>query len=306
MTADTFLGMEVSESNDLYLLVRNSTPTWLAPDSNGVGVAFTPQPMILRTAYSASLDDQSISAAKAWLQGEQHWLLALAPCPDGPPHRLAFLFVRQNEPRTITFQDGSYTRLATNVTWYRRATPVTSLGAGFFLTGTVDNGSIWRVFRQELDPFNRWMLTISPVRLSSQCPKADFSSLKRPLLADEVAAQYADIARAIATNSYRDVVTKAKNIVEAIVAERLGNTEKSRDLAENLRIVKKLLDDPLQRESCGWSDLEYHLAHKIRLVHGQTHATAPAKTGRPLRPEFALSTVDDLVDLLYSWGYCKP
>jgi hypothetical protein len=298
--------MDISESSDLYLLIRNSAPLWLAPDSNGVGLALTPQPTILRAAYSPSLDEQSMSAARAWLMGEQHWLLALALCPDGPPHRLAFLFVKQNEPRTITFQDGSYTKLATKVFWYRRATPVTSLGPGFFLTGTVDNGSIWRVFRQELDPFNRWVLTLSPVHLSSQCPRPDFSSLKTPLVAAEVAAQYEDMVRAITTNSYRDVVTKAKNITEAIVAERLGKTEKSRDLFENLKAVRKFLDDPQQRDACGWTDLEYHLANKIRLVHGQTHATGPARLGRPLRPEFALSTVEDLIDLLYSWGYCKP
>jgi hypothetical protein len=299
--------MDISESSDLYLLVRNSSPLWLAPDPIGVAFPFNPQPTILRAAFSPSLDDQSMSAAKGWMMGEQHWLLALAPCPDGSPHRLAYLFIRKNSPKSTSFQDGPYLRHGVWIdAWYRRANNMTSVGPGFFLTGTVDDGSIWRVFRQELDPFNRWMLTLSPVRMSSHCPKADFSSLKSPLLAGEVAAQYADMARAITTNSYRDVVTKVKNIVEAIVAERLGNTEKNRDLAENLRIIKKMLDDPQQRESCGWSDLEYHLAHKIRLVHGQTHATGPTKTGRPLRPEFALSTVDDLIDLLYSWGYSKP
>jgi hypothetical protein len=206
----------------------------------------------------------------------------------------------------MVVMERSNARWAKDVPWYRRATPVTAIGTGFFLTGTVDDGSIWRVFRHELDSFNRWIFTISPVRVSSHCPKADFSSLNSPLVAAEVSAQYADMARAITTNSYRDVVTKAKNIVEAIIAERLGNTEKSRNLADNLRTIKKLLDDPEKREACGWTDLEYHLAHKIRLVHGQTHATAPAKTGRQLRPEFALSTVDDLIDLLYSWAYCKP
>jgi hypothetical protein len=298
--------MEISESNDLYLSVRNSTPLWLAPNSDGVALALDPQPTILRAAYSASLDDQTTSAAKVWLRGEQHWLLALAPCPDGAPHRLAFLFVRQNETKIAMLQDGPYLRNGVPFVWYQRATPVTSLGPGFFLTGTVDEGSIWRIFRHELDPFNRWMLTISPVRLSSQCPKADFSSLKSPLLAGEVAAQYADMTRAITTNSYRDVVTKAKNIVEAVVAERLGKTEVSRDLFENLKDVKRLLDDRQQRDSCGWTDLDYHVVNKIRLVHGQTHATGPTKSGRPLRPEFALSTVEDLIELLYSWGYCKP
>jgi hypothetical protein len=58
--------------------------------------------------------------------------------------------------------------------------------------------------------------------------------------------------------------------------------------------------------SCGWRYLEYHLAQKIRLVHGQTHATASTKTGRQLRPEFALSVTEDLIELLTIWGSCKP
>jgi hypothetical protein len=299
--------MDISESNVLYLLARNGTPLWPAPDSNGYGNRLTPQPNILRAAYSPSLDDQTVFAAKAWLMGEQHWLLALAPCPDGAPHRLAFLFVKQNDPKTIIVLDGATPRFAQQVICYRRATPATSLGTGgFFLTGTVESGSVWRIFRQELDPFNRWVLTLSPVQLSSQCPRPDFSSLKTPLVAAEVTAQYEDMVRAITTNSYRDVVTKAKNIAEAIVAERPGKTKKSRDLFENLKAVRKLLDDPRQRDACGWTDFEYHLANKIRLVHGQTHATGPATIGRPLRPEFPLSTVEDLIELLYSWGYCKP
>ena len=176
---------------------------------------------------------------------------------------------------------------------------------GFFLTGPVGNGSLWRLFRAETDTFDRWILTLAPVRLSSRFPKADFSSFKADLLASELSAQYADLANALTSNSYREAVTKAKNIVEAIIAAKLNKVKKGRDLFENLQTIKELLDNPKQRDSCGWTHLEYHLANKIRLVHGQTHATAPVKMGRPLRPEFALSTVEDLIELLHIWGYCE-
>jgi hypothetical protein len=303
-----FANMDISESSDLYLLIRNNAPLWLAKDSNDLAIVLNPQPTLFRAAYSPSTLEQNISAAKTSLAGDRCWLLALAPCPDGAPHRWAFLFILQREV-SLNFQDGPYTRLGKTALWYRRATNVVSLGSdyeghGFFLTGAA-GGSLWRLSRQELDAFNRWVLTLSPVRLSSQCPQADFSSLKSPILAQEVAAQYEDMVRAITTNSYREVVTKAKNIVEAIIAERLGKSEKSSDLFDNLKTIKRLLEDQQQRDSSGWTDLEYHLANKIRLVHGQTHATAPVRSGRPLRPEFALSTVEDLIDLLYSWGYCK-
>jgi hypothetical protein len=176
---------------------------------------------------------------------------------------------------------------------------------GFFLTGPLGNGSLWRLFRAETDAFDRWILTLVPVQLSSRCPQADFSSLRTSMLVQEVSTQYSDLARALVSNSYREVVTKAKNIVEAVIAAKLDNVEKARDLFQSLQTIKELLEDNQQRDSCGWTPLEYHLANKIRLVHGQTHATAPAKTGRSLRPEFALSTVEDLIELLRIWGYCE-
>jgi hypothetical protein len=302
--------MDVSETSDLYLLQRNNTALWLAPDLNGVGHVLSPQPTMFRAAYSPSTDEQTMHGARASLGSDRCWLLAFTACPDGPPHRWALLFIFVKE-FSITIQDGPYTRPGKTVSWYRRATKVTSLsslgeGPGFFLTGVEQDGALWRLTRQEFDSFNQWVLTLSPVRLSSSVPRANFSSLKAPLLAQEVAAQYQDMIRAVTANSYREVVTKAKNIVEAIVADRLGTVEKSRDLYENLQTVKKLINASPQAGSSRWSYLEYHLMQKLRLLHGQTHPTGPAKAGRSLRPEFALSVVEDLIELLEVWGFCKP
>lgn len=299
--------MHVSETNDLYILRHGSSASWLAPGSNGAATALNPQPYVLRAAYSRSTSEQDLSSAKVQLESDRRWLLALVECPDGPPHRSAFLFIYKRE-ESITWRDGPYPRSGKKADLFQRATPVTSLGSesegyGFFLTGS-GIGSVWKLVRPEVDLLGRWVLTLAPVQFSSRCPQADFSGLKTALLADEVQSHYANLARAITANSYRAVVTDAKNIVEAIVAEKLGNASQSRDLAENLRAIKKLLEDSPQDGSCGWTYLEYHLAQKIRLVHGQTHATALLKTGRPLRLEFAMSTVDDLVELLYLWGYC--
>jgi len=300
--------MEVSETNDLYLFMQNNVVSWLAPDTSGVATTLNPQPQIFPAALMHSTLEQSLMAARLQLESEHCWLLALTDCPDGPPYRSAFLFIPRGECH-FAWQDGPYMRRGKKGRLYRRATRVTSLGSdgegyGFFLTGSGD-GSLWRLFRPEIDLLNRWVLTLSPVTLSARCPQADFSELKTPLLAASVGAQYADLARSITTKSYLAVVTDAKNIVEGIVAEKLGTTGKSRNLAEDLQSVKKLLEKNPRDGSCAWTFLEYHLAQKIRLVHGQTHATAPVKSGRPLRPEFALSTVEDLVELLYLWGYCK-
>ena len=271
--------MNIAEVNDLYLLMRDRAVSWVAPDLNGAVIALDPQPAMLRTAYALSPLEQSIVAAKGQLSNERGWLLALAPCPDGPPYRSGLLFTFTRE---VNWGDGKTTAYL-----YGRATRVFSLGSddGFFLTGPDGDSSIWRLFRAELDAFNRWVLTLSPIRLASQCPSADFSSLKTPLLAHSVAAQYADLARALTAKTYMAVVTHAKNIVEGIISEKLGSAGKGRDLAEDLRAIRKLLEGNPKDGSSGWTYLEYHLAQKIRLVHGQTHATAPVRTGRPLRPE---------------------
>lgn len=94
--------------------------------------------------------------------------------------------------------------------------------------------------------------------------------------------------------------------MEGIAADRLGAAASGRDLFASLQIIKTRLENPRQRNASGWTDLEYHPANKIRLVRGHTHATGPAKSGRRLRPEFALSTVEDLIDHLIVWGYSQP
>jgi hypothetical protein len=298
--------MNIFETSDLYLLMQGRAVSWLAMDSNGVAVNLAPQPLMIRAAFVQSPFEQGLSAARTQLAGDRCWLFAFTDCPDGPPYRTALLFIYQRE-LNITWQDGPYSRMGKSAHLYSRATQVFSVGSedGFYLTGPGGDGSIWRVFRSELDALNRWVLTVSPVRLSSKFPQADFSGLKAPLLADSVRAQYAALATAITANSYLAVVTAAKNIVEAIVADKLGNAGKSRDLSDNLQTIKKLIEDSPQDGSCGWTHLEYHLAQKIRLVHGQTHATAPVRMGRPVRPEFALSAVEDLIELLRIWGCCR-
>lgn len=302
--------MHVSDVSELFLLPRNGAILWLAPDVNGVAHALDPQPKLFRAAFCSSADEQSIVGARSWLASDRCWLMTFTACPDGPPHRWGLLFIFVDEV-VVTFQDGPYTRPGKRALRYRRATKATSLssysdGPGYFLTGMERDGALWQLTRQELDLLNQWVITLSPVRLSSQIPRADFSSLKAPLLAQEVAAQYDDMARAITTNSYREVVTKAKNIVEAIVADRLGTVETNRDLHTNLQTIKKLIEANPEDGGSGWGYLDYHLMQKLRLLHGQTHPTGPTKTGRSLRPEFALSTVEDLIELLRVWALSKP
>jgi hypothetical protein len=178
---------------------------------------------------------------------------------------------------------------------------------GYFLTGSVGDSVLWRLFRLESDVYHRAIFTLCPVRLTAGCPGADFSAVTDPLLATELAAQYNDLCASVTNHAYRDVVTKSRGIVEGLVYEKLrvGGHATQRDRFHDLQLVKKLVEQGAQGAARGWSQLEYHLAHKIRLVHAQTHPTQAVKVGRPLRPEFGLSAVEDLVELLTIWGYAK-
>jgi hypothetical protein len=247
-----------------------------------------------------------MQSAKSQLVGDYCFLFAPIPCPDGPPYRSGVLFV--GPQRTLaSWQDGTMFNGPQPVTRFQSADMHTSWtwvsdarmgNYGYFLTGEVGNDSMWRLFRMESDVARRSVLTLAPVRLASGCPRADFASLPDSLLAKEVADQYKDVCRSVVNHSYRNAVTQSRSIVEGIIWARLGATG-GRDLFADLRTIKNLLET--KKESCGWTELEYHLAHKLRLVHAQTHASQVAKSGRALTPEFALSAVEDLIELLRIW-----
>jgi hypothetical protein len=174
------------------------------------------------------------------------------------------------------------------------------------MTGHAGDESLWRVTRLETDAFDRSVFTLAPIRMAGNLPVPDFSALENPLLAEELTEQYQDLCRSVTQHAYRDVVTKARNIVEGLVGARLQVQQQpgSDRLYDYLTAVGKLLNDKQTRDTCGWTDLEYHLCHKIRLLQGQTHIVRVLQTGG-LRPELALTVVEDLAYLLEAWGFVR-
>jgi hypothetical protein len=307
--------MDLSGATELYLLERSRVPMVLTPDSSGTPTVIHPQPVLYRAAYVSASDlETGLLRARGQLANDNCSLLVPIPCPDGPPNRSALLFTYQQTLNGVSWLDLTQSFHGDKMLQFK---PTTTQGpwqwlsevragqSGYFLTGIVGDSSLWRLFRLETDTFHRAIFTLCPVRLSAGCRPADFSGLSDSLLAAELAAQYRDLCASVVAHGYRDVVTKARNIVEGLVSARLSATGRPvrRDLFSDLQSIKKMLEDDKLRDSCGWTQLEYHLAHKIRLLHGQTHPTQAAKTERVLRPEFALSVVEDLTELLTIWGY---
>jgi hypothetical protein len=299
---------------ELYILDRERLPAVLAPDTSGIPTLAEPQPTLLKAEYLA--DDyleQGLPMARARLGDIRNGLFFLRPCPDGPPNRTGWYFT-YHRALNISWFDGKTSRHSELAHLFRTTTSSDDSPwlkdarrgrFGYFLTGEAPETSLWRVIRLESDAFNHSVFTLSPIRVAANLPAPDFSSLGASSITEELAQQYDDLCRSFTQHAYRDVVTKARNIVEGIVANRLRilNQLSSGKLSDDLRQVEMLLNGPT-RDSCGWTDMDYHLSHKIRLLHARTHVNQVARSG-PLRPEFALTVLEDLAYLLVAWGLVR-
>lgn len=301
---------------ELYVLDRDRLPAILAPDSNGVPSLVDPHPFVLRAAYIAldNLED-GLLQARGRLGLPECELFVVEESPDGPPHRSGLLFLFDQSLGGVSWWDGKTSRHGARA---RRYLVTTRLDRsrwldeawkgrlGYFLTGDAADSALWRVTRLECDAFNRSVFTLTPIRMAGNLPAPDFSTLRDPLLTAELTQQYQDLCRSVTQHAYRDVVTKARNIVEGVVGDRLQVQRRPGEdrLSNGLAQVRQLLENKQTRTTCGWTDLEYHLCHKIRLLHARTHPGQVVETG-PLRPEFALTVVEDLVHLLTAWGLVR-
>ncbi len=307
----------IVSASELYVIGLGRSWAILEPDSDGVPTLVEPQPLIFRAAYiGPDTFDSQLSIAQGQLLSPTCHLFRPLQSPDGPPYRSGMIFVSRGLQSGVSWRDGSCISHGSQMQKYAAATTYVDYDwaqdarrgrPGYFLTGQSTESALWRVFRLEPDVAGRQILTIAPVQVSPKCPRADFSSVTEPVLRVEIAVQYDEFCQRVAASAYRDLLTKARNVTEGLVSAKLSaqGHRNGRDLWEDLQTVRGLLESPAARNSCGWSDIEYHLAHKIRLLHAQTHTGNVAESGRPIRPEFALSVAEDLVELMRIWGYIR-
>lgn len=300
---------------ELYLLDRAQVRAIMAPDSDGVITIIEPQPFVLRAVYVGPDNlEREIPRARGRLIEPNCPLLVLIPCPDGPPHRCGLYFTCEGTRTNISWRDEKNTHFAASL---RSCLVLTGSGPsglvdkrqgrlGFIVSGSAGEDSLWRVTRLETDAFDRSVFTLAPIRMAPNLPIPDFSAIKHSLLAAELTQQFQDLCRSVTQHGYRDVVTKARNIVEGLVGSRLQVQQQpsAERLYNYLAEVEKLLNNKKTRDTCGWTDLQYHLCHKIRLLHAQTHVGHVLQSGA-LRPELALTVIEDLLYLLGEWGFVQ-
>ena len=301
------VGPSLRSVKDLYLLRRPWREQILAPGVAGVPVPVLSDGLIVRGVYvSARSDvDAGLREVGPGLEREDCSLLYMFESPDGSTFRSARIFVFRGHMVT-PWHDGPYIRHDEKVLHFSvpsqdegyswRDDALMGEQGGWFLTGRAGQAGLWRVSRCEVDAFGHSLFTVMQVRSPFGLPALDLSRVSDTLLRAELLEQYQELQGSVARHGYRDVITKARNIIEGLFGWVLieNGEEPGRNLFEHLNKLAELV----RQRKAPISDLSYHLAQKIRLVHARTHPAQASEHGRSVSPTFALSVIEDLKEIL--------
>lgn len=272
----------------------------------GYPLLVQPQPMLLRSVYITPDDDleSAIQRARDRLNNAKEPLLAMLPPYEQVHEAVARIFVFDKEQKV------SLSGSLSNQPITKYVSPQQGSGhvwvsdwqqgkSGYFLTGHSGSTNLWKVARMDIDAFDSIIFVLSPVRFLSGLPNLQFANISDALVRAELEGHYTELRTAIALHSYRAIITHARSIVEkalGIWLSRNGQVS-GKDLNEHLTIIRDLR---LQaKDELDWfSDLAYHSAQKIRLLHARTHIDRAVKVGRSVQPELALSCIEDLKEVL--------
>jgi len=235
-------------------------------------------------------------------------LLKLVSSPDGPPNRMVRIFRYSKQERINVLRSGRLTRIPAQVyyevskgsnAWDNDAA---KHAQGLFVTGEGDPASIWKVSRIERDAFDAPLITLSPLVIAGGFPTLDLSMVASQHAQEEIEGQYRELQTSYQNNAYRAVVTHAKNIAEVLIPLKANLPSKNtfNGTLKDLRAQMDQLHAKGKRGSV--SELSYHLAQKLRLLHQRTHPERTIDAGRGITPQFAVTVVQDLVEILRDLG----
>lgn len=307
------------DARELYLAPHGNSLLVLVPDCQKVPTVI-PSPNLLRTAYLSSqgvADHNQIQNAANSLGREWPFLMMIRVSNDGAPFRSGIIFFR-HESRVVSWRAESIIQHGLNAELYLASTSrghdgwkedAISGQPGYFLTGLPNSSNLWRITRIEPDAAFRLVFTLSPIKLAQGLPNVQFAMVVDRDLRSEAEQHWSEFKNHLMQHQYYAVVTSAKNVAETILAAHLS--AKGISVQRDFNEMLQALGDLLNRKDQGanpFDYLDYHLMHKIRLLHARTHPGRVASMGRAIKPEFALTVAEDLVEILTSFGYAdsKP
>ena len=298
---------------EIYIGERRGVPLILTPTPQGMlEVAVLDRP-VFRVAYVSpdeAATDAGVGRAKAELQSAHPFLFVGMPSIDGPPNRSGVIF-RYEQDSQMPWRDGMHAKQV-NVQRYLAACTLSlySWGSdllrgkpGFFLFGTQGAKDLWRIARVESDFAGRQLFTLSPVQHATGIPKLDLSKIENPLLREKLERDWNDLQRCFSQQIYSGLITSAKNVAEDLALFAIGKSGSASTLSldQSLKQLRKALEDK-QPTALPLSFLDYHLMSKLRILHGHTHTDRVLIEGRLVDPEFALSVLPDIIQILRSAG----
>lgn len=272
----------------------------------GHPLQLNPQPLLLRAYYLDGGGDlaNQIQVGQTFLANPKQPLLAPLPGQSSSREMTARIFTWDCETK-VSLSQSLHDRL---VNIY--ASPGQDVGhswvsdwkqgkQGYFMTGHSSEASLWRVERLDIDAFNSVILTLSSLSLPSGLPRLRLEAITDALIRGEIQSHYEELQRALAGSSYRGIITHTRSIAEAVIGNHLKKNGQSagKDLAGHLDVLRNVR--LAQKGEIPWfSDLGYHCAQRIRLLHARTHVDRTVRQGRSVDPGLALSAAEDLKEVL--------
>jgi hypothetical protein len=300
---------DIANTSTLWIVDRHSTCLTLAPSATGTPEPVVPAPVVFRVAYVTQAEAEQGDIQRSWNSLNERFahIGVKLPSADGLPAQSLIVFLWRTA--------GPISYAVSGRSFYKSKLPPTSQEhrdnrwsgrarchqgrLGYFLIGSARTGNLWRVVRVETDYANRFVFTILPVTLANGLPSPRFERIKDSEIRTEIEHHWRDLQNALEHHSHRALVAAAKNVAEGLLyietRELLGN--KRADIGNVLPILRDLLAKKETKE-LPFTELDYHLMSKLRLLHQRTHVEQGIS--RPLQPELALTVAQDLAEVLRS------
>jgi hypothetical protein len=291
-------------------------------------VDLPPETILYKSIYLNLTDHETLRAGRERIAARETWgredihLLRPAPSTDGPPFRSVLIYQASGEAEFERVDDPRIPRTHHVGVYRKRAIVYEALRVGssfvwesdllegrpgFFLTGTSESSSLWRLARVEADALDREVLTLVPVRLPHAIPMGNFDAVEYGKLRQYQIDQFTALQRAVAAGAHLDVVDRAHNVAEGVLAHclaQIGLAVPPR-LFDRLQEARKALEDSALRRRFLLSDAGYHRAHTIRLLHARAHEDQAAQQGGTIRPEVGMGVAIDVSELLVQVGLAR-
>jgi hypothetical protein len=304
----------VDDALTLYVACHGQSTLVLAPDFQNVPTLVAPAAQLLKAAYLEphEISGDELRRASERLNNPWPLLILFRSSLDGPPFRTGSVYCPVGE-QVISWRADSVVSHGLRVHTYMASVSTGDSGwtrkarvgeeVGYFLTGGPQSSDLWRVTRYEVGLANKWAFTFSPVRLAIGLPHVQFTTINDTQLRAEAEQHWSEFQNHLVGHQYYALVTSAKNLAETLLAYHLseGAVPFQRDFSKMLDKLADLLraqpGKPLR-----FDFLSYHLMQKMRLLHARTHAGRVVTMGRAMRPEFAMTIAEDLIEVLLLAG----